>query len=196
MRNKSYYAGILLFISGAILLMGIITGEIFYPEQYAYTTKLREISDLGSTRPPESLITEPSATIFNMSMLVSGALIVVASHLLRISKFSKFATVALSVLGLGVFFVGVFPGNRAPWHALSAMATFVSGGVSAIVTAFSLKKPYRFVFILFGSLTLIFFFFAGAFIPTLGIGGTERWVAYPVLLYILGFGGYLIGKNE
>jgi hypothetical protein len=28
----------------------------------------------------------------------------------------------------------------------------------------------------------------------LGVGGAERWVAYPVLLWAMGFGGYLAGS--
>jgi hypothetical protein len=43
------YAGTFLFIAGFIAMMGIITGEIFYPA--GYSTANSEISDLGSTRP-------------------------------------------------------------------------------------------------------------------------------------------------
>jgi hypothetical protein len=30
----------------------------------------------------------------------------------------------------------------------------------------------------------------------LGVGGAERWVAYPVILWLMGFGGYLAGRAE
>jgi hypothetical protein len=30
----------------------------------------------------------------------------------------------------------------------------------------------------------------------LGIGGLERWIAYPILLWVTGFGGYLIGHSK
>jgi hypothetical protein len=30
----------------------------------------------------------------------------------------------------------------------------------------------------------------------LGVGGLERWIAYPVVLFILGFGGYLMGDAK
>lgn len=42
-------------------------------------------------------------------------------------------------------------------------------------------------------ITLVFLFFASHFIPTLGSGGTERWVVYPILLWVIGFGAYLLG---
>ncbi|MGB3850400.1 MAG: hypothetical protein WA958_10575 [Tunicatimonas sp.] len=54
MKSVSYpssLAGALLFTAGSLILMGIITGEIFYPP--GYSTALNDISDLGGTRPPE-----------------------------------------------------------------------------------------------------------------------------------------------
>ncbi len=30
----------------------------------------------------------------------------------------------------------------------------------------------------------------------LGLGGLERWIAYPILLWITGFGGYLMGHSN
>ncbi|WP_254662945.1 hypothetical protein [Haladaptatus sp. W1] len=30
----------------------------------------------------------------------------------------------------------------------------------------------------------------------LGSGGVERWVAYPLLLWVTGFGGYLLGDPD
>ena len=67
------YAGTLLFLAGFIALMGIITGEIFYPSGYSNGNS--EISDLGSTRPPETLIYQPSAAIFNGTMILTGILV-------------------------------------------------------------------------------------------------------------------------
>ncbi|MGM0510617.1 MAG: hypothetical protein ACQESD_05765 [Thermoplasmatota archaeon] len=28
------------------------------------------------------------------------------------------------------------------------------------------------------------------------VGGIERWVVYPLLLWIIGFGGYLLGDHD
>ena len=51
------YAGTLLFIAGFIALMGIITGEIFYPA--GYSTADSEISDLGPPGHPKHSSTSP-----------------------------------------------------------------------------------------------------------------------------------------
>lgn len=31
---------------------------------------------------------------------------------------------------------------------------------------------------------------------SLGVGGAERWVAYPVILWLLGYGGYVAGRGS
>jgi len=73
-------AGILFFLAGMVILMGIITAEAYYPDQPVYTTHNSMISDLGSTMPPNSIITQPSATIFNLSMIITGILILLGTY--------------------------------------------------------------------------------------------------------------------
>jgi hypothetical protein len=63
--------GSLLTLAGVTILMGIITAEALYPT--TFTTGGNEISDLGGTRPPNSLIFQPSAMIFDLSMWPSGS---------------------------------------------------------------------------------------------------------------------------
>ena len=63
-------AGFGLTLSGFLGVMGIITAEVLYPN---YSMR-QDISDLGSTRPPDPIIHEPSATIFNTTRLVTGVL--------------------------------------------------------------------------------------------------------------------------
>ncbi len=44
--------------------------------------------------------------------------------------------------------------------------------------------------------TLFFLVTNGYFGEIMGMGGVERWVAYPVMLWILGLGGYLLGAGS
>lgn len=32
-------------------------------------------------------------------------------------------------------------------------------------------------------------------VPFIGLGGTERWIVYPIVLWITGLGGYLMNKT-
>lgn len=186
-------AGFLFFLAGSIILMGIITGEIFYPEELTYTTAQSMISDLGSTVPPNSIITQPSATIFNWTMIISGILILVGNYFLFRHFHDKIAVILIGLLGLGILGVGVFPGNITPQHPIFSLTTFVSGGLSAIYSFRLIKSPLRYMVVLFGVICLFFLFTSNMFMPLLGGGGVERWVAYPVVLWVLGFGGYLMG---
>jgi hypothetical membrane protein len=75
-------AGVLLSVAGAAILMGIITGEALYPAPYSTATNT--ISDLGGTMPSEGgLVLQPSAAIFDATMLVTGPMILVAAYLVH-----------------------------------------------------------------------------------------------------------------
>jgi hypothetical protein len=49
--------------------------------------------------------------------------------------------------------------------------------------------------VVLGAITLITLLFAGMLIPVLGDGGTERWIAYPIIFWITGLGGYFLGES-
>ncbi len=196
--NRLRLSGLLYFAAGAIVLMGIITSEAFYPS--GYTTFKNEISDLGATRQPNSVSFEPSATIFNSIMLVAGLLVLAASFYQH-QYFKKLLfSIPVILFGLGLVGVGVFPGNIRPYHGMAAMLTFLSGGFCAITSFKIVTMPFKYISILFGSVALLTWFvavFASAtLISVIGIGGTERWVAYPIMLWLTGFGGYLMNRQN
>jgi len=189
-------AGSLYVLAGSVVLMGIIVGEMFYPQTPGYTTRYSQISDLGATVPPDSIITQPSATIFNSSMLVTGVLLMFAAYLIHKAIRKRSISSAFMLFGLGALGVGVFPGNMAPWHAIFALTTFIAGALSAIVSARITDSFLRYIYISFGLISLIFLFGNQSFAPIFGIGGTERFVAYPIVLWTISFGGYLAGKGK
>lgn len=193
-RSLLTVAGTLLFLAGSMILMGIITGEIFYPP--GYSTALNDISDLGGTRPPNSFVYEPSATIFNVTMIVSGLLMLGGTGGMYYYFRDRWASTFLGLFGVGVLGVGIFPGHVPVYHGLFSMLTFTAGGIAAIVSFRIVAAPYRYLSIVYGALALVFLFAANYFIPTLGSGGTERWVAYPIVLWLIGLGGYLLGLGE
>ncbi|MGB9936257.1 MAG: DUF998 domain-containing protein [Methanobacterium sp.] len=192
-KTNLMVAGLLFFFAGSVILMGIITAEMFYPDVYTYTTAKSMISDLGATEPPHSIITQPSATIFNFSMILTGILVIIGSYFLLMAYNDRIAAILIGLLGLGALGVGIFPGNINPQHPLFAITTFISGGLSAIYSFRLIDSPLKYVAMIFGLITLFFLFTNSMFIPVMGGGGVERWVAYPIVLWLLGFGGYLMG---
>ena len=189
--------GALLFLAGSIILMGIISAEALYPAPY--TTGGNEISDLGGTRPPEGLVFQPSATIFDVSMIVIGLMVIAGAVFVHRAFGRRAVTIPILVLGIGALGVGLFPGNTGTPHALFAMATFISGGVACIMGSIVTTGPFRYLSILFGAIALAtlgsyILFGDAAPLGALGTGGVERWIVYPIVLWITGFGGYMAGR--
>jgi hypothetical membrane protein len=191
--------GSLLTIAGVTILMGIITAEALYPN--TFTTGGNEISDLGGTRPPNSLIFQPSAMIFDISMAAIGVLVLAGSWFVHRVFGRRSVTIPLVVLGIGALGVGLFPGNTGAPHQIFAMITFVAGGVAAISASRVTSAPFRLISLLLGTaslVTLVSYMLLGEGSPMarFGIGGIERWIVYPVILWVIAFGGYLSGRGD
>jgi len=93
-----------------------------------------------------------------------------------------------------------FPATPAP-HAIFAMVTFVAGGVAAVSAARVTTAPFRLISFVLGAvslLTLTSYILLGDGSPmaAFGIGGIERWIVYPVILWVIAFGGYLSGRAD
>lgn len=195
--SMSRISGMLFFIAGFLILMGITTAEVFFP---SYSVRNDFISTLGSTPPPDSIIFQPSATIFDTAMIIAGILIIIGSLISRNLIKDKLLFVFLLLMGIGTAGVGFFPANTGAPHIISAAMSFIAGGIAAIISFRVLSSPFKYLSVILGSLSLIFLFsgeFLGSYIvPILGTGGTERFVAYPITIWILGFGGYLMNRNN
>jgi len=194
-RKYLAIAGALLFIAGVGAILGIITSETQYP---GYNTAQNEISDLGATRPPNSIIHQPSATIFNITLIISGLFIIGAAVSLFKARIQRLNALVLAVFGLSVTGVGIFPGNYGNLHAVIALLTFVTGGIAALLTYRSTESPFRYFSAILGIIALavlLLYSVTGQSGPfaILGTGGVERWIVYPVVLWITGYGGYLMG---
>ncbi len=84
-------------------------------------------------------------------------------------------------------------------HSLFAFLGFAAGGLAAIVSFSILSSPFRYFAVILGVISFCFVVltFFGAANPSftlLGPGGSERWIAYPVTLWSMGFGGYLMAQ--
>jgi len=192
-------AGTLLFLAGAIAFMGIITAESLYPS--GYSTGDSMISDLGGTEPPDSIVVQPSAAIFDGTMIIVGLAVIAAAVCLHKARRRKSLTIPLLVFGIGALGVGIFPGNTGLVHQIFAETTFIGGGIGAILSYRSLTGPLRYIVVALGAISLVnlvgyIILEDRWFVTALGVGGLERWVAYPVVLWVLGLGGYLLAARD
>ena len=178
-------AGALLLIAGVHCILGIIIAEAVYP---GYSTSENYISDLG---------VGPSSLIFNSSVFLLGVLAVGSAYFIqRASNFRLFSVLA-AITGIGAMGVGLFTEDAGAIHVIFSLITFLFGGLSAIISYRLQKPPLSYLSVLLGTLSLLalVLFGSGVYLG-LGKGGMERMIAYPTLLWAVGFGGYLIASSS
>jgi hypothetical membrane protein len=116
-------------------------------------------------------------------------------------------------MAIGAMGVGIFTKDFRTLHgAVSSMAFFFAG-LSAIASFKVLEKPLSLISIILGVMTLgaLVLFSSGLitsgsltsneaydsnFFLGLGPGGMERMIVYPALIWLAGFGGHLVTKQE
>jgi hypothetical membrane protein len=190
-------AGALLAATGIGIVLSTITNEALYPAQRHYSTFADTISSLSGTEPPDSYIVEPNRLIFIVTMAVAGVLVLAATALLR-QLARRRLLIALAVFGIGLIGIAVFPGDVVTWHPIFALTCFVGGSIAAILSRTLLDRPLRAFAVTLGSVALAatvlgLDVFADLGPQTaIGIGGVERWIAYPVLLWMVLFGAALM----
>jgi hypothetical membrane protein len=187
-------AGLLLFLAGFMIFMGIITGEILYTLDF--NTRDNYISELAAALPEGTITPKTSAGIFNVTMMISGLMIIISSFFTYTAGKRLLTSIPLGLFGLGILGVGVFPGDVSPWHGIFAYLIFLAGGIGAITSFRMVLSPFRYISILLGSIALVLLFSYNHLIPMLGVGGAERWIFYPLVFWIMGFGGYLLGLKD
>jgi hypothetical membrane protein len=113
----------------------------------------------------------------------------------------KTVTLTIALFGIGALGVGIFPGNYGAVHGISALATFIFGGLAAIMSYKVTTSPFKYFSVILGSialLDLLLYYILGQSSPftIFGMGGLERWIAYPIALWVTGFVGYLMGSTK
>lgn len=191
-------AGLLLATAGAVTLMGIITAEALFPA--VYTTTTNEISDLGG-RSLDGPVLQPSGYVFTVAMVTAGLATIAAATLLLRAGAGRFLGWAVLLNGVGTLGVGVFPSGSGPIHPSFAVVSFVAGGLCGIAGGLGRSGPTSWFSYLLGAITLSVLVLAlfggldGGLLAGLGIGGAERWIAYPIVLWQVMFGGALMAGS-
>jgi hypothetical membrane protein len=182
-------AGALFFIAAFQFVLGLIAAEALYP---GYSVSDNYISDLG---------VGPSSAIFNSSVFLLGLLLIIGAYFLQRAFNFTVLTVLVVLTAVGAMGVGVFTENSPPIHEIVSFIAFLFSGLSAIfsvvcsyVHKFKLvKMPFSVISVTLGLMTLgAMVLFASKTYLGLGVGGMERMIAYPSLMWAAGFGGYLI----
>lgn len=178
-------AGSLLFFGGVLCVLGIIVAEALYP---GYSTSENYISDLG---------VGPSSLIFNSSVFLLGIFAVIGAYFIQQAFDFRLFSIFAAIMGIGAMGVGLFTEDAGVIHVIFSFITFMFAGLSAIISFKLQKPPFSYYSVMLGvaALLALVLFASGTFLG-LGKGGMERMIAYPALLWAIGFGGHLMGYSN
>jgi hypothetical membrane protein len=178
-------AGVLFFIASTQFVLGMIVAEALYP---GYNISTNYISDLGIG---------PSSLVFNTSIFLLGLLTLIGTYFLYRAYNLKVITILLTITALASMGVGIFTENSEPMHLFVSFFAFLFSGLSAIFSYQLMKHPFSTIVLLLGVMSLsALFLFIGNFYLGLGVGGMERMIVYPTLIWMIGFGSFLIAFPE
>jgi len=202
-------AGVAIFLGAVQFGISLIISEIVYSTSgplntsgsgnttgYIYSVANNYVSDLGANC-RTTCVSVPSAYLFDTSIALLGLLVIVGAYFLQRAYHWKPASIIIAIAGIGALGVGLFPETTGIWHSIFSLIVFLFAGLSALVSARFQRKPMFYFSIILGLFTLAaLFLYVGSEYAGLGAGGMERMVVYPVLLWSIGFGGYLMATED
>lgn len=182
-------AGFLLFLGSAQFITILMAAGAIAP---GYSLHENAISDLG--------VIPATQILFNSSLFAIGLLIAAGGYLFHGAHRKAWITALFLLGGIGAMGAGIFNLSFGI-HGIFAFMAFLFINLLTIACERFVKGPLRVVSPILGAIGLFFLalMLAGdmgilAF-GAIGHGGTERMIAYPGLLWLLVFGGYLMAAK-
>jgi hypothetical membrane protein len=187
-REDLRLPGFLLFLLSAQFMTVIMLGASIAP---GYQYSEAAISDLG--------VIGETALLFNSSLIAVGILNLVGGYLFYRWHEKVWLLALFGLAGIGVAGAGAVSLNTSDLHSLFALLAFVFFNLEAIGCAAVLPGPMKVISVLAGSIGVVFVVLMGigdggnpAAFGVIGHGGTERMIVYPVMLWMMALGGYLM----
>ncbi len=178
-------AGTLIFVFATQFSIVMIISESIYP---GYSVANNYISDLG---------VKSTGPLFDTSISILGIAVIASSYFLSRGLGSRIFGVLVALVGIGSLCVGIFNESFGLIHGLVSLVTFVSGALAAIYGFRVEGAPMKYISVVLGVISLAALVIS-IVVPKgfgLGVGGIERMIVYPFLLWGIAFGGYLMGYS-
>ena len=184
--------GLLFLAVGAAFLVVTMLAASVAP---GYDMHGGKISDLG--------VIPETALLFNLLLIGIGVLNAAGGYLLVRGRRHAWLAAIYLLAGVGAAGAGVFPLSTGAVHSLFALLAFVSFNLESLGTARLVSGVMRLLAYLAGAVGLVSVVVmvigdAGdpGIFGAIGHGGAERMIAYPVMVWLMAFGGYLVGSSE
>lgn len=198
-HNHYKFAGTLLIIACIQYLIAVNISESMFPGNYSIA--LNSLSDLGGSIP----LLDPSALIFNISNIILGILTVAAVYLILKSGGCRLFSSCLLIFGISIGLFGIFTEYTPAIHSTLAAFAFIFGSLALLFSyRLGINIQMTVISIVLGLIAIITFispliFGIGDNNPFglyFGIGGSERLIIYPIILYLTALGGYLSSRGK
>ncbi len=187
-RPSNLVIGLIFSFMSAQFIIVLMLGAAIAPD---YSINQNAISDLG--------VIQQTSLLFNTSLFLFGLLVIIAAYLYHQNHLKKWITLLFIISGIGAIGVALFPLDNPGIHGIFALIAFLFTNFIPLGVSTLLPRPLNVLSIATGTLGLLFLllhFLSDSGIMTLygpiGHGGSERMIVYPVLLWFVAFGGYLI----
>ncbi|MHC1679940.1 MAG: DUF998 domain-containing protein [Methanomassiliicoccales archaeon] len=186
MRRREL-AGILLFVA---ITQFALLANISQTMYEGYSIEETLLSDLGVWE-------QPSAPLFNTSLVIFGMLGISIGVVLWPDKKLNFIPLLFVLCGIGMLIMAAFPISVEWAHDVGAFLSFILIAVAALCCYWTFPGPFKFVSLIFG----IIGFFTMITYKTeiyfgLGAGGSERMIIYPLFIWMAAFAAVLFYSNE
>jgi hypothetical membrane protein len=188
-------AGALLFVGVVQVILLQIICQTVYPN---YSVGQQAISDLGNWN-----LAGNFAAVFSVSAVLFGLFITAGAILVRNELKNRLFVSLLVLVGLCNIGVGVVAEEISRLHGIFFLIMSLAWVAAAILSYRLVKSPFSYLSVGLGTLSLVIFIFSilGEYVSSswifgFGIGGMERLSVYPVWLWTIGFGGYLMSVGS
>ncbi len=195
--SDRWRAGILFILGASVFLLLTTAAESIYP---SFSLQTNAISDLAAIGTSTTVIEETAIFAFSICWILG------AIYLFR--NTGRRGLMILNMIpGIGFFLAGASPENvNLVIHSAGTIG-FPLGAIAAILSYRMIRSPFRYLSLALGTLslvsTVIIFvgwkvvrgtcgYTAGLSQLALGLGGWESMIIYPLLIWLIGFGNYLM----
>jgi hypothetical membrane protein len=202
-------AGVLFMFGSVLFLLLTTASESIYPN---FSLQTNAISDLAAVGTSTTIIEETAILGLGVCWTLG------AYYLFRETGRSK--KMGLYVLpGVGFLLAGLSPENvNIVIHSIGAPFAFGFGAVAALLSYRIIRSQFRYFSIALGALSLastLVIFIGGQLVGPcgscagnvpgytqrleelgLGLGGWESMIIYPLIIWLIGFGSYLLASSD